>query len=103
ARLERRGAIWLALAALVSAPVMIALGVLAFFPYHGLRAAHVPGDVVVALHLAACAALALRWRPRDATPSSLRHAALALVLYHLALIAALAVHGDAPRAPWKLA
>jgi hypothetical protein len=45
------------------APAIIVLGMIAFVPFHLLKAAHVPDGLIVGAHIAACAALTFTVRP----------------------------------------
>ncbi len=93
-RLAKRPlALAIALAPLAAVGV-IALGTLAFQPFHALVALGVRTEIVVAVHVALCAALAVALRPRGSSalrdPSLRPIAAVPLVLgaWHLAVLAA---------------
>jgi hypothetical protein len=117
-----RRALWVqfALAPLIAAGVIVG-GTLAFLPFHGLRALHVPEGLVVAAHLAACAVLAAYVLVRAArvggrangsaidtaaasgTARALAAIPLALAAYQLSVLIALAARGPLDRAPAALA
>src|SRR5262249_13918558 len=77
--LVERSAIWLASAPLAAVGV-IGLGVIAFLPFHGLRALGVPAEAIVAAHLAVCSALAIAWAPRELAPGARAVVAIPVVL-----------------------
>jgi len=62
------------------APAIIVLGMIAFLPFHGLKALHVPDDAIVVAHLAVCVVLAWTVRPVHPAPVSLQIRLVPLLL-----------------------
>jgi hypothetical protein len=77
-RLGRRA--WAPLVAPLLGAAVLVLGVIAFIPFHLLKAVGIPAGAIVAAHIAAVAVLAWRTRGPSASPS-LRVPALVLQLY----------------------
>lgn len=92
-----------ALAPLVAVGVIV-LGVVAFLPFHGLKALGVGDGTIVAAHMAACGGLALGVRAPNATraPWEIVGVVVALHAWHLVVLAVLWRHGRATEAPLKL-
>ncbi len=87
------------------AALTIVLGIVAFLPFHGLKALGAHDGWIVAAQLVLCAGLALRrWRA-DAPPldRELLIVPLALDAWHLGLLVVLWSKGEVAQAPTKLA
>jgi hypothetical protein len=103
-RLQRRSLGAQVALAPLAAFAVIALGTVAFLPFHGLHALGVPPDFVVAAHLAACAVLAVYCRPAAPAPAARSVVAvpLALAAFHLVVLAMLAARGQATHGAVRL-
>jgi hypothetical protein len=99
-RLERRN-FTLLLTPLFGAAVLV-LGVIAFIPFHLIKALGVPDDAIVAVHIAGCALLAWTVRPvaADSPPQNVRISAA--LLHLLPWIVLCATWPTVSRAPTKL-
>jgi hypothetical protein len=75
---------------------IIALGTIAFLPFHGLKALGVADGTIVAVHLALCAALLVRVRARAAPAPAWQISAAVALLYgwHLAMLGWRWAHGE---------
>jgi hypothetical protein len=104
-RIERRPlAVYVALGPLMGVAIIV-LGILAFLPFHALKAAGVPDGVVVAGHMALCVVLALSVRAERVDPPAIepRIVAGAFLGFHVVTMLGLWSSGALTEAPARLA
>jgi hypothetical protein len=104
-RIEGRPlAVYFALAPLVAVAIIV-IGIVAFIPFHLLKALGVPDGAIVATHLAGCLVLALAVRAPGAAPAPREAVIAAAAIYGwpLVVLVVLWSQGRAEDAPIKLA